>query len=97
MSRFKSIWARVMSMPPRIPDGGINVDEDAQEDLRLTVINRDNISKAYGEGPRAKLIREFLYRQCSFRGVRNQEVKRFTGTQVHADTSSRRHNAAASA
>jgi hypothetical protein len=67
-----------MSMPPRIPDGGITVEDDAQEDLRLTVITRDNISKAYGEGPRAKLMQEFLYKQCSFSGVRNHEVHAHT-------------------
>ena len=56
------IWARVMSEPPRVPEAGIPVDAELQDDLHLSVITRDNIKKAYGEGPRAKAIREFLYK-----------------------------------
>ena len=43
-----------------------------------SVITRDNIKKAYGEGPRAKAIREFLYKywkESGVVGVRDHEVK----------------------
>ena len=78
MNRFKGIWARVMSEPPRVPEAGIPVDAELQDDLHLSVITRDNIKKAYGEGPRAKAIREFLYKywkESGVVGVRDHEVK----------------------
>lgn len=39
----------------------IEVDKKMQEELNLSFITRDNIYKAYGEGMRAKKIRQYIY------------------------------------
>jgi hypothetical protein len=62
MDRFKRIWARVMSNPTIFQTDIVIEEEAVREDLGLSRISRENMIKAYGEGSRAKKIREYIYK-----------------------------------
>ena len=61
MERFKRIWARVMSNPSHMPVDIVVEDEELREELGVARITRENMVKAYGESPKAKKIRAFIY------------------------------------
>lgn len=77
MSRFKNIWARVMTNPLFFPPQGLTVSEDEGdvERLGLRVIDRNNILKAFGNSARAVAIRQYVYKKTEVKEKREVQFK----------------------
>ncbi len=78
ITRFKKIWARIMSDPAFFPSEGVAVEENERlpNKVGLDTIDRSSIVKAFGLGKRAKCILDYLQRHCpEFKEKRGREVR----------------------